>query len=185
MIFLTAFLIALALAADACAVSMSSGCTLQNMKKSHALRIAGAFGLFQMLMPLIGWGLGAGFKTFIEGFDHWIAFILLAAVGVKMLKEAFAHEEKENFDPLNWKVLLLLSIATSIDALAVGFSLSLVGSHLWATIAIIGAVTFALSYAGCYIGRAFGHLFENKVEILGGIILIGIGIKILVEHMNP
>jgi putative Mn2+ efflux pump MntP len=181
---LTAVLIAIGLAADATAVSMSSGCTIKSLKPKNALLIASAFGIFQMLMPLVGWALGSGFKTVVEGFDHWIAFLLLVLVGGKMIKEAFSHEDKKDFNPLNIKVLLVLAIATSIDALAVGFSMSLVGSAILVPIFIIGGITFALSYAGCYIGRAFGHLFENKVEILGGLILIGIGVKILIEHMS-
>ncbi len=181
---LTAILVAIGLAADATAVSMSSGCTIKSLKPKNAALMASTFAIFQMLMPLLGWVLGTGFKSVVEGFDHWIAFLLLALVGGKMIKEAFSHEEKKDFNPLNPKVLLVLAIATSIDALAVGFSMSLVGSSLLVPILIIGGITFLFSYAGCYIGRTFGHLFENKVEIVGGLILIGIGIKILIEHMS-
>ncbi len=178
----TAVLIAVGLAADATAVSMTSGCTIKNLKPQNALLIASAFAIFQILMPLVGWVLGSEFKTFFEGFDHWVAFGLLLLVGGKMIKEAFSHEEKKEFNPLAPKVLLLLAIATSIDALAVGFSMSLVSADLVIPLLIIGSITFLMSFAGCYVGRAFGHLFENKVEIVGGVILIGIGLKILIEH---
>jgi putative Mn2+ efflux pump MntP len=133
---------------------------------------------------LIGSLAGLSLKECIEDYDHWIAFSLLAAVGGKMIYESFKIKSvEENPDPSNIFVLLVLSIATSIDALAIGITLSLITSSIALAVTIIGLITFALSYAGVLIGKKFGHFFENKLEALGGVVLIGIGIKILCEHL--
>jgi putative Mn2+ efflux pump MntP len=176
--------IAFGLAMDAFAVSITSGITIKNLKLNHALRIAGFFGGFQAFMPIIGWLAGLSLTNYISGIDHWIAFTLLAFIGCKMIYESTKVESahKQN-NPLNLSVLLLLSIATSIDALAVGVSFAFLKIAIATPVIIIGTVTFALSLLGVFLGDKFGHLFESKIEIAGGLILIGIGVKILLEHL--
>ena len=183
---LTILVIALGLAMDAFAVSITSGLAIKRLRAGHALKIALFFGAFQALMPVIGWLAGLGLKDFISAVDHWIAFLLLVFVGGKMIYEATLMDEEEGGekDPLNLLVLLILSVATSIDALAVGLSLSFIGIDIVTPALIIGAVTFSLSFLGVYMGDRFGHFFESKIEVLGGLILIAIGLKILVEHLG-
>ncbi|MCX6984599.1 MAG: manganese efflux pump MntP family protein, partial [Lentisphaerae bacterium] len=173
-------LIAVALAMDALAVSIASGIILKKSKLKHAVRIAFFFGIFQLFMPLIGAVAGTFIKDFMSRFDHWIIFVILTAIGGKMIYEAFKlKEDEEKFDPTNLKTLIFLSIATSIDALAVGVSLSLLSASIYLAVSIIGIVTFILCFTGVMIGDFIGHFFEEKIEALGGLILIGIGIKIL------
>ncbi|MBN1516972.1 manganese efflux pump [Candidatus Sumerlaeota bacterium] len=177
-------IIALALAMDAFAVSISSGIAITKLHVRHAMLIACCFGSFQGLMPLIGWGAGQGIKVYIACCDHWIAFILLFIVGARMIYDACREQDEEkSFDPLNKYVLFVLSIATSIDALAVGLTLSFINVSIMLPALIIGVVTFVMSFAGAYIGAMFGHLLEKRVEIAGGLLLIGIGVKILVQHL--
>ena len=177
-------LIALALAMDAFAVSISSGIAIERMHIRHAFLIATFFGIFQGVMPFIGWHTGQGLKQILEAWDHWIAFALLVGVGAKMIYDACRiHVEERCFDPLNIYVLFLLSTATSIDALAVGFSLSLVDVAILVPVLVIGAVTFFMSFLGTYVGAAFGHILETKMEIAAGLLLIGIGVKILLESL--
>ncbi len=179
----TIIVIAVGLAMDAFAVSIVSGSVYQQLHVRHALRMAVFFGGFQAFMPLIGSLVGMSVKDYITDYDHWVAFGLLAAVGGKMIYESFKIESAEkNLDPSNVLVLLILALATSIDALAIGITLSLIVSSIAVAVIIIGLVTFVLSYLGVFIGKRFGHFFENKIEALGGIILIGLGIKILFEH---
>jgi putative Mn2+ efflux pump MntP len=181
---LTILFIAVGLAMDAFAVSITCGVSMVKLRVRSALRIALAFGGFQALMPVMGYLAGLSIRAFMESVDHWIAFSLLVFIGCKMIYESFsmdADEKKRDADDA--LTLLGLSIATSIDALAVGFSLSLLKVDIIAPALIIGAVTFLISFAGTYIGTRVGHLFERKVEVLGGLILIGIGIKILIQHM--
>jgi len=169
---------------DAFAVSITSGITIRHLRINHALRIAVFFGSFQAVMPVIGWLVGLSLRDFIAGVDHWIAFGLLSFVGSKMIYGAMKMEASENgIDPLNLYVLLMLSVATSIDALAVGVSFAFLKISIVTPIIVIGVVTFALSYLGTYVGNRLGHFFERKIEILGGLILIGIGTKILLEHL--
>ena len=176
-------LIALALAMDAFAVSISSGITISRMRIGYALLIASFFGVFQGVMPLMGWRAGQGIKVFIAGWDHWSAFFLLLAVSVRMIYQACrVQDNKKRFDPLNVYVLFLLSIATSIDALAVGMTLSFVDISIVLPVLIIGVVTFVMSFIGTYIGAMFGHFLEKKVEIAAGLLLASIGVKILVQH---
>jgi putative Mn2+ efflux pump MntP len=176
--------IAFGLAMDAFAVSITSGLTINNLKIKHAFRIALFFGLFQAIMPLIGWLSGLTIKDFVMSIDHWIAFILLSFIGCKMIYESTKiKSENIKTNPLNMYTLLMLSIATSIDALAVGISFAFILISIITPVIIIGVVTFILSFVGVFIGDLKGHLFEGKIEILGGIILIGIGLKILVEHL--
>lgn len=183
MSFLTIFVIAVGLAMDAFAVSIASGTAYRQLKVRHALRIALFFGGFQALMPLIGALAGLSIKNYIVEYDHWIAFVILSAIGVKMIYESFkiTQTEKSN-NPTDILVLLALSVATSIDALAIGVTLSLVAASIIKAVLLIGLVTFALSYAGVMIGKKFGHIFESKIEAVGGLVLIILGVKILLEH---
>jgi len=181
---ITIIVIAVGLAMDAFVVSIISGSAYRQLHVKHALRMALSFGVFQAFMPLIGSLAGLSLKDYIQNYDHWVAFALLAAVGGKMIYESFKIKSvKENPDPSNIIVLLVLSIATSIDALAIGITLSFITSSIALAAAIIGLITFVLSYAGVLIGKRFGHFFENKIEALGGLVLIGIGVKIMCEHL--
>lgn len=177
--------IAFGLAMDAFAVSITSGLTIKHLRINNALKIAIFFGSFQAIMPLIGWSAGFGFRDFISGVDHWVTFGLLSIVGCKMIYESSKMGSNEKkIDPLNVYVLFILSIATSIDALAVGLSLSFLNVPIALPAIIIGVVAFLLSLVGVYIGNRIGHFFERKIEIIGGVILIGIGVKILIEHLT-
>ena len=176
--------IGLGLSMDAFAVAITSGSTIGRMKLRHAMLIASFFGAFQAIMPALGWLLGSWARNFVKDYDHWIAFVLLGVIGGKMIYESFIdEEERAGDDPLNLYVLFMLAVATSIDALAVGVSLTFLDVSILLPALEIGAITFVLSFAGAYIGKIFGHLFEKKLEVLGGLVLIGIGCKILVEHL--
>lgn len=175
--------IAVGLAMDAFAVSIVSGSLYEQLKVGHALRMAVFFGGFQAFMPLVGSLAGLSIRGYIADYDHWVAFGLLSVVGGKMIYESFKIEAAgKNLNPTNIMVLLALSVATSIDALAVGITLSFIGSSVAVAVTIIGLVTFVLSYLGVFIGKRFGHFFEGKIEALGGFVLICIGVKILIEH---
>ncbi len=179
---ITITVIAIGLAMDALAVSIVSGSICKQLHIKHALRIAVFFGGFQALMPLVGSLAGISFKGYVADYDHWIAFALLSAVGIKMIYESFKITPA-NFNPENVFVLLVLSIATSIDALAIGITLSLLRVSIVTTVIVIGVVTFVLSYLGVIIGKKFGHFFESKIEAVGGLVLITLGLKILIEHL--
>ena len=177
-------IIAVGLAMDAFAVSITSGITIKRLHINHALKIALFFGLFQAIMPIIGWLAGLSLRDYISAIDHWIAFGLLSFIGCKMIYESLTvQSSKKEINPLNVYVLLVLSVATSIDALAVGVSFAFLKVSIVTPVIIIGTVTFLLSYLGVYIGDRIGHFFENKIEIAGGLLLIAIGIKILVEGL--
>jgi putative Mn2+ efflux pump MntP len=182
---ITLLLIALGLSMDAFAVSVTNGIAIQHQRTNHALRIGIFFGSFQALMPLIGWSAGIGLRELISGVDHWVAFSLLCLIGCKMIYESTRIEEqrKKTFSLSLW-MLLLLSIATSIDALAGGISFALLNISILTPILVIGMVTFVLSFLGVLFGNKVSHFFEKKVEFTGGLILIGIGIKILLEHLG-
>ena len=181
---ITIVLIAFGLAMDTFAISVASGFTIKRLHIRYALRMALFFGSFQALMPIIGWFAGVGLRGFISTFDHWVAFLLLAGVGGKMIYESTMLDSEEGSgDAESIYVLLMLSIATSIDALAVGLSLSFLRIAIIAPALIIGGVTFAVSFMGVYIGNRFGHFFEKKIEVIGGLALIGIGAKILMQHL--
>ncbi len=182
--FLTIIVIAVALAMDTFAVSIVSGSAYRQLKIRHSLRMALSFGLFQAVMPFLGAMAGLKIKNYIEHYDHWIAFALLVAVGCKMIYESFEIKSaKGSFDPSNIYVLLILSVATSIDAFAVGITLSFLAISLAFAVSIIGIVTFLLSCLGIFIGKKFGHFFESKIEAFGGLILIALGFKILLQHL--
>jgi putative Mn2+ efflux pump MntP len=181
---LTLVFIAFGLAMDALAVSIASGVVIKRLRIDHALRIALFFGAFQAAMPIIGWLAGSRLKDLVSGVDHWIAFGLLSLIGCKMIYESTKMKsERREINPLNASVLLLFSIATSIDALAIGISFAFLQIAIITPAVVIGMVTFLLSFLGVYIGNRLGHFFEQKIEFIGGLILIGIGIKILVEHL--
>lgn len=176
--------IAFGLAMDAFAVSVTSGVTTKGLRVNGALKIAVFFGLFQAFMPLIGWLAGTGLSFAISGFDHWVAFGLLLFIGCKMIYESFKLDSAEKGrNVLDFHVLLVLAVATSIDALAVGMSFGFLDVAITLPVVVIGVVTFVLSLVGVCFGKWFGHLFENRIEIVGGLVLIGIGVKILLEHM--
>ena len=170
---------------DAFAVAVASGVTIKHLRVHHALTIAASFGLFQAFMPLIGWLGGLTLRDSVALVDHWVAFGLLAFIGGKMIYESFKIESVEKkSDPLDIYVLFVLSVATSIDALAAGISFAVLDVSIVTPVLIIGAVTFILSFAGVWIGERFGHFFEKKIEFAGGLLLIAIGVKILASHIT-
>ena len=182
---ITTVLLALGLSADAFAVSLSSGLTIRHMKINKALKIALFFGVFQALMPVIGWLAGLSFRGLILAFDHWVAFGLLSFLGGRMIYAANQEESDEKkINPLDSYTLLTLSVATSIDALAVGLGFSVLKTSILAAVTTIGFITFFLSFIGVFIGHKFGNLCQKQIEILGGAILIIIGCKILIEHLT-
>jgi putative Mn2+ efflux pump MntP len=176
--------IALGLAMDAFAVSVANGITTKHMKISDAFKMAIFFGSFQAFMPVLGWLAGFNLRNLISGVDHWIAFGLLGLIGCKMIYESFRLKRgNEETASLSLYVLLMLSLATSIDALAVGLSFAFLKIPIATPIIVIGTVTFLLSFVGVAFGSKFGHLLGRKVEIAGAVILICIGTKILIEHL--
>lgn len=176
-------LLAFGLAMDAFAVSVSVGTTEFLQNKRARFRIFFHFGLFQGLMPILGWLAGNTIEFYIKAFDHWIAFALLAYVGGKMIKEGFENRPKVYcIDPSKGWNLVLLSIATSIDALAVGLGLAFLGTDIWYPAVLIGFVTAGLSLLGILMGSQIGSKIGKKVELVGGIVLLLIGIKIILEH---
>lgn len=187
--FVELFLIGVGLSMDAFAVSICKGLGMKRLNMKQALVIGLFFGGFQALMPLIGWALGMQLADFITPIDHWIAFILLAIIGGKMLFDAFrGGDEGDAGEPkdtrLDFKELLMLAIATSIDALAVGITFAFLGVNIVVAIAIIGVTTVVLSVVGVAVGHAFGARYEKGATIAGGIVLILIGCKILLEHLG-
>ncbi len=179
-----AVMLGIGLAMDAFSVSVSDGILLGRVKLSQAAKIAFFFGLFQFIMPVLGYLAGSTFAGVIESFDHWVAFSLLGIIGGKMIFEAVSKKEEECTvaNPLALKTLTILAIATSIDALAVGVTFATIATPVLLSSAIIGAVTFVICIAGVYLGGCCGNIFGNKAEIAGGAILIFIGAKILIEH---
>lgn len=180
----TVLLIAAGLAMDSFSVSITRGFNNYNDKLTNeALRTGFFFGLFQGIMPIIGWFAGLSIINLISGFDHWIAFGLLSVIGLRMIYESISEKSTQLVTSSSLKVLLILSVATSIDALAVGLSLSFLGTSIFTPAIIIGIITFTLSFLGVLIGKKFGNYFE-KIGILGGIILLVIAIRILFEHLE-
>jgi putative Mn2+ efflux pump MntP len=175
----------LGLAADAFAVAVSSGLAIKHMKVNKALKIALFFGVFQALMPVLGWLIGLSFSFLITPIDHWIAFGLLSFIGGRMIYESLQSQECEKkFNPLDTGTLITLSVATSIDALAVGLGFAVLKDSIALAVTAIGFITFFLAFAGVFIGHKCGNLFANKIEILGGAILIFIGSRILFMHLT-
>ena len=177
-------LIGIGLSMDAFSVSICKGLTTKRFSWKMALTCGLWFGFFQALMPMIGYFLGAQFQQFIEAYDHWIAFGLLVLIGANMIREALFGKDEDSSASLDFKTMLLLAIATSIDALAVGVSFACIQVRLWSSVLIIGLTTFLFSIIGVKIGNVFGSKFEKSAGIVGGIILILIGLKILLEHLG-
>ena len=181
------FAIAVALAMDAFAVSVCAGCALKRVTAVHFLRLSLTFGFFQFLMPVIGWTLGLTVRGFIESWDHWIAFALLAWIGGNMIRgggDDSEDGESCSVDPTKGRKLLILAVATSIDALAVGVTFAFLRVDILPAVCFIGAVTFVFSFAGVKMGSVFGARYQSKAELFGGGVLIGMGIKILLEHLG-
>ena len=187
MSILEIWLLAVSLAIDCFTVSITSGIILHRIRWGIFLKMAFLFGLFQAAMPFLGWLGASRFNHLIETYDHWIAFALLAFLGIRMIREHFKDEEERSFDPTRMKVILTLAVATSSDALAVGISFAFTGfrtlSSLLYPLTAIGIASFVISLAGSLIGVFFGKRFNLRVEIFGGLVLIGIGVKILFEHL--
>ena len=181
--FLELLLIAVGLSMDAFAVSVCKGLSVKKLEPKHALLVGMYFGGFQALMPVLGWLLGSRFESLITRYDHWVAFVLLALIGGNMIWESFSKEEDLN-DDFGVKTMLLLAVATSIDALAVGITFAFLEQPILPAAGTIGVTTFLLSAAGIYIGRAFGARWKSRAELAGGVILILIGLKILLEHLG-
>lgn len=177
-------LIAIGLAMDAFAVSICKGLSMKKMSWKKATIISGYFGIFQGIMPLIGYLLGTSFKSVVTKIDHWIAFGLLVFIGMNMLKEAFANETENFNDKIDFKTMIILAIATSIDALAVGITFAFLKTNIAVASFIIIVITFVISALGVKIGNKFGDKYERKAEAVGGLILIFMGIKILLEHLG-
>ena len=177
------FFIALGLSMDAFAVSVCKGLSVRRLRPAHALLAGTYFGLFQGLMPMVGYFLGFRFEYMIKEIDHWIAFVFVAVIGFNMIREAHGEAEEMN-DDFGFQTMLILAVATSIDALAVGISFAFLKVNILQAASFIAGVTFLLSAAGIYIGHAFGERYKTGAEIIGGVILIGMGFKILLEHLG-
>ncbi len=182
------FVLAIGLSMDAFAVSISDGMCYKGMKKTQAVSIALAFGLFQGLMPLLGYLAGSTFSSAVQNIDHWFALILLGFIGGKMVVEAVRElrcpeQAQENCKEFSYRLLLVQAVATSIDALAVGVSFALMNVNIWTASSFIALVTFVCCIIGVFMGTRLGLLLKQKAEIFGGLILIALGIKIFVEHM--
>lgn len=170
------------LSMDAFAVSIGKGLSVCHLRPRHSMSVGLWFGGFQALMPLIGYALGASFASLVSDYDHWIAFVLLGIIGANMIKEAFSKEEKSDPD-FSFKTMLIMAIATSIDALAIGVSFAFLGVNIFTAAIVIGITTFLFSVAGIKIGNLFGCRYKSKSEFIGGVVLIIIGTKILMEHL--
>lgn len=185
--FVELFLIGVGLSADAFSVAVCKGLNMRKLNLKHAYIIALFFGVFQAVMPLIGYFLGTSFSSYIESFDHWIAFALLAFIGGKMIVEVIREkddEAEEQTDVLKIGELTVMAVATSIDALAVGITFAFLKVNILFSVILIGVTTFALSLLGVIIGNKFGAKYKSKAELAGGIILVLIGVKILMEHLG-
>lgn len=177
-------LIGIGLSMDAFAVSICKGLSIKKLTLKKTVTISLYFGIFQAIMPLVGYLLGTTFSTIIIRIDHWVAFILLFLIGFNMIIKTLRKEKNEYNDKLDFKTMILLSIATSIDALAIGITFSFLRTNILLSIIIIGIITFVLTFIGVKIGNKFGFKYEQKSSLLGGAILIIIGIKILLEHLG-
>jgi len=180
------FIIAVGLSMDAFAVSICKGLSVRKLEFKHAMICGLWFGAFQALMPAIGYLLGSTFQVYIEAFDHWIAFALLVLIGANMIREALSKEEEKVDADFSFKTMLLMAIATSIDALVIGVSFALlqIGSTIVPAVSFIGVTTFLFSAVGVKIGNVFGAKYKSSAELVGGIVLCLMGIKILLEHLG-
>ena len=172
-----------ALAMDATAVSIGKGLSLDRVRPTHAINAGAWFGGFQALMPIIGYFFGVSFSGFVASVDHWICFALLLLIGSNMIREALSGDDEELDDNFSPRTMFLMALATSIDALVVGVTLAFAQANIWLAATIIGVVTFVLSFSGLYLGRVIGSKFGSKAGVLGGLVLIAIGVKTLVEHL--
>ena len=177
-------LVAIGLAMDAFAVSICKGLSMKKMSWKKAIIVGGYFGIFQGLMPVIGYFLGTTFENLVTKIDHWIAFGLLVFIGINMLKEAFGKDCENCNDNVDFKTMLVLAIATSIDALAVGITFAFLKTNIVLASILIAIITFVVCIIGVKIGNKFGDKYERKAETVGGLILIFMGIKILLEHLS-
>lgn len=179
------FLIAISLSFDAFGACVSRGAALRKIPGDFALKAAALFSFFSMAAPLAGWALGAAFHDVVALYDHWIAFLLLAAVGLKMVRDGMEKNgaTTSTIPPYRILVLVTSALATSIDAAVVGFGLPFLRVNVWLALAVIGGVTFAASFSGMYVGAAGGRAIGRRAEVVGGLILIIIGVKILLEHL--
>lgn len=177
-------LIGIGLAMDAFAVAVCKGLSMKKLDWKKAIIIALYFGIFQAIMPVVGYFLGSAFQSFVDSIDHWIAFILLVIIGGNMIKESFGGESENCNEDIDFKTMVLLAIATSIDALAVGVTFAFLKINLLLAVTLIGIITFAISLLGVKIGNQFGSKYENKAELMGGVILLLMGVKILLEHLE-
>lgn len=178
------FILAVGLSMDAFAVSVCKGLAMPKITLRRTLIVGAWFGGFQALMPAVGYVLGVQFRDKITAVDHWIAFLLLGVIGANMIKEALSGECENESDSLDVRTMFLLAVATSIDALAVGITFAFLKVHIIAAVSFIGVTTFAISAAGVKIGNVFGTKYKSKAELAGGIILILLGLKILLEHLG-
>lgn len=176
--------ISIGLAMDAFAVATCKGLAMKKMSMKKAIIIAFYFGVFQAIMPIIGYCLGINFQDKIVNIDHWIAFMLLTVIGINMIKEVFSNDEETKDDCVDFKSMIVLAIATSIDALAIGITFAFLKSNILISAISIGIITFALSLIGVKIGNMFGSKYEKRAQFFGGMILIILGIKILLEHLE-
>ena len=177
-------ILAIGLAMDAFAVAICKGLTLKKIKPRHLVITGLYFGGFQALMPLIGYFLGKSFSSYIEAVDHWIAFVLLFLIGANMIRESFSKDDESHTDDFSLKSMLPLAVATSIDALAVGVTLAFLNVNVVSSVSLIGVITFVISAVGVWRGRVVGCKFKSKAEFSGGAILILMGLKILLEHLE-
>ena len=178
------FILALGLSMDAFAVAICKGLAMPKLSFKNMAIVGLWFGGFQALMPFLGYLLGSAFKVYIEGIDHWIAFFLLAIIGANMIKESFSKEDEKADASLSFKIMLTMAIATSIDALAAGITLILPGVSIITAVCFIGVITFTTSALGVKIGNVFGAKYKSKAELAGGLILILLGLKLLLEHLG-
>lgn len=177
-------LIAIGLAMDAFSVAICKGLSMKKLELKKAIIVGLYFGIFQGVMPIIGFLLGNTFAETIEKFDHWIAFVLLGIIGINMIREAFDKDDCDANDKVDFRSMIWLAIATSIDALTVGITFSFLKVNIWFAALLIGIITYVLSVVGVMIGNKFGAKYKGKAEVTGGIILVLMGIKILVEHLG-
>lgn len=177
-------LLGIGLAMDAFAVSICKGLSMKKMNWKSAIIIALYFGMFQAVMPIIGYILGNAFESFVTSIDHWIAFILLCFIGGSMIKESFDSEDENKNDKVDFKTMIVLATATSIDALTIGITFAFLDVNIVLAVTIIGIITFMLAIIGVKIGNKFGDKYQNKAEFFGGLILILLGLKVLLEHLG-
>ena len=184
MSLLELFILAVGLSMDAFAVSVCKGLAMKKVTLRKACLVGAWFGGFQALMPALGCFLGTSFAAYITAFDHWVAFVLLALIGANMIREALSKDEEKADDDLSFKAMLVLAVATSIDALAVGITFAFLEVNLLWAVLFIGMITFALSAVGVKVGNVFGEKYKSRAELAGGVILVLLGVKILLEHLG-